>query len=180
MLIKLFDIPGIENYQVTEDGRVWSKGRYVRDNRGIRLVKGRWLSQREGKDGYLLVWITDINHKQLGYKVGVHVLVCLAFHGPKPFPKAQVRHFPDRNVQNNNHVNLSWCTSEENHEDMRKHGTVLFGSKNPAAKLRDDDIPIIKWLLELGYSSRSIGDIFGVSKRIVGLIDYDILWSYIK
>src|SRR5690349_6456701 len=39
-----------------------------------------------------------------------HLLVCEAFHGPKPFPEAQVRHL-DGNPANNNARNLKWGTS---------------------------------------------------------------------
>lgn len=43
----------------------------------------------------------------------VHQLVCEAFHGPKPFPKAVVIHL-DENALNNRADNLKWGTQKEN------------------------------------------------------------------
>ncbi len=43
----------------------------------------------------------------------VHRLVCLAFHGPKPFPEAVVIHI-DEDAHNNRADNLRWGTQKEN------------------------------------------------------------------
>lgn len=43
----------------------------------------------------------------------MHQLVCEAFHGPKPFPKAVVIHI-DENGLNNRPENLKWGTQKEN------------------------------------------------------------------
>jgi len=43
----------------------------------------------------------------------VHQMVCEAFHGPKPFPKAVVIHI-DENATNNRPENLRWGTQKEN------------------------------------------------------------------
>jgi hypothetical protein len=40
-------------------------------------------------------------------------LICEAFHGPKPFPKAVVMHIDD-DVQNNAEDNIKWGTQKEN------------------------------------------------------------------
>lgn len=43
----------------------------------------------------------------------MHQLVCEAFHGPKPFPRAVVIH-ADENALNNAPENLRWGTQKEN------------------------------------------------------------------
>jgi hypothetical protein len=43
----------------------------------------------------------------------VHRLICEAFHGPAPFPKAVVIHL-DENALNNRPENLKWGTQKEN------------------------------------------------------------------
>lgn len=43
----------------------------------------------------------------------IHRLVCEAFHGSPPFPKAVVIHL-DENGKNNNASNLKWGTQKEN------------------------------------------------------------------
>ena len=48
----------------------------------------------------------------------VHRLVCLAFHGPKPFLKSEVDH-KDRNRENNLEENLRWATATENSKNRR-------------------------------------------------------------
>jgi hypothetical protein len=57
----------------------------------------------------------------------VHILVCSAFHGPRPEGK-EVRHLDDYGL-NNRPSNLCWGTREENIDDIvrlgRKRGVVL-------------------------------------------------------
>lgn len=43
----------------------------------------------------------------------IHRLVCEAFHGPSPFPKAVVIHL-DEDALNNAAENLRWGTQKEN------------------------------------------------------------------
>lgn len=59
---------------------------------------------------------------------GVHILVCAAFHGPKPFAKAEVRHL-DGDGENNTPDNLRWGTHAENMRDITRHGRHANGSK---------------------------------------------------
>jgi hypothetical protein len=48
-----------------------------------------------------------------GHSYKVHQLVCEAFHGPAPFPRAVVMH-GDENPRNNRADNLRWGTQKEN------------------------------------------------------------------
>jgi hypothetical protein len=67
----------------------------------------------------------------------VHRLVCEAFHGPPPFPKAVVIHL-DEDATNNKPENLRWGTQKEN---LNMPGFVAYcksrtGEKSPVIKHR--------------------------------------------
>lgn len=88
---------------------------------------------RDASSGNLLYPETH-SGRYLRFKgVAVHKLVLLAFHGPKPFPKAQCRHL-DGNRMNNRETNLCWGTARENYNDKVAHGTA-FESENVRIKL---------------------------------------------
>lgn len=59
----------------------------------------------------------------------VHQLVCEAFHGPKPFPKAVVLH-RDEDGLNNREGNLRWGTQLEN---MNAPGFIAYCRSRRAA-----------------------------------------------
>jgi hypothetical protein len=173
----LYDIPNFSDYQITRDGRVWSKERYVVCHNGRKyLYKGRWLKQGFDKDGYLVV---AISNKEYVNCYAVHVLVCLAFHGPKPFPKAQVRHL-DGNTENLDPKNLCWGTHQENMEDRKLHGRTCKGSKIGLSKLDESSALIVKWLLDFKYCRKEIAELFGVSYYCICDIATERTWAHIS
>jgi hypothetical protein len=68
----------------------------------------------------------------------VNIVVCLAFHGPRP-PNAHAAH-RDGNSLNDNAGNLRWATATENAADKLKHGTHLCGERAPMSKLTEPDV----------------------------------------
>jgi hypothetical protein len=102
------EIPSAPDYEASSLGRIrsYKSGRPV-------ILKG-WLSGT----GYHYVTIRD----GVGRHRATHSLVCEAFHGPKPFPKAEVRHL-DGTRTNNDPENLCWGTASENRYDSVRHGT---------------------------------------------------------
>ena len=64
-----------------------------------------------------------------------HQLVCEAFHGPKPFPRAIVIHL-DENGLNNRPENLKWGTQKENLNMPRflEYCRARTGEDNPNVK----------------------------------------------
>jgi len=58
------------------------------------------------------VSIMSVSSRKLG-NIRVHIEVCSAFHGPKPFDRAVVIHI-DENSMNNKPENLKWGTQREN------------------------------------------------------------------
>ena len=113
-------LPGFSGYSVTPYGGVF--GRH-----------GRLLSTWTDKDGYKHVNVALGEGKDAPRRrLGIHVLVCLTFHGPKPTPKHQVRHL-DGSRDNNVPSNLCWGTQQENSDDRYIHGTIPYGPRKKRA-----------------------------------------------
>lgn len=106
------------DYEVSDFGRV----RRATDSPSANCKRGHILLLKKPSKHtpYLSVGLTFSGQRQRYFSV--HVLVCTAFHGPKPFPKAQVRHL-DGCHTHNHYQNLIWGSQKENSEDMLVHGT---------------------------------------------------------
>lgn len=123
-------------------GRVLQQPRYAPMKRGgyrIYTPVPRFgqvsRSKTDANHEFMIIMVYDRVKKQRPRKV--HQLVCEAFHGPKPFPKAVVIH-GDENSINNRPENLRWGTQKEN-MNMPKFKEYLCsrtGEKNPAVKGR--------------------------------------------
>jgi len=99
----------------TLEGEVWEQtsGRVTVSNLGrVRNTWGEIITGHAEKGGgYFRVWVN-------GNRKLVHVLVCEAFHGPRPSPKHTVDHI-DRNIHNNAASNLRWATGTEQIKNRR-------------------------------------------------------------
>lgn len=106
-------------YKVSDQGRVRSLSRVVNAKLGSkRLHRGMMLNPRLLNNGYEQVTLSNGKHRQY---MCVHVLVCAAFHGPKPTPQHGVRHL--NGMKTDNHAdNLVWGTPTENNRDTVSHG----------------------------------------------------------
>jgi len=89
------NIPGFPNHQINYNGQIRFK------NTG-RILKGHINSS-----GYIEVWLSH-NERRL-----VHRLMAETFLGPAPYENAQVNHI-DCDRQNNNVLNLEWCSPRDN------------------------------------------------------------------
>lgn len=96
----------------------------------------RWSVNSDGNaylDGHLAK--TFLDHGRVmchsGYRgSGYHaqpraILVCTAWHGPKPFPSAEVRHLNDIH-DDDRPFNLAWGTHQQNIQDAVRNGTHNF------------------------------------------------------
>lgn len=98
--------PSLPEYQVSSWGRVM-RAPYVATmpKGGTRVYGGlQWFGVDAGK-------CMQFTFKRKNYKV--HRLVCEAFNGPEPFPRAVVMHL-DEDYRNNRASNLQWGTQKEN------------------------------------------------------------------
>lgn len=107
-------VAGFPDYQVSSVGRVVS----------YKRQRPRELAGVVGTSGYQKVTLAGDREKSTKH---IHVLVCEAFHGPRP-EGMWVRHL-DGNKGNNAAANLAWGTPAENAADTRKHGTHMNGRK---------------------------------------------------
>jgi hypothetical protein len=121
-------IPSLPDYLASSDGRIMRVpfvGEMPKGGRrayGGEPIVGQW-------DGTRYI----ISHKGRSHKV--HRLVCEAFHGPAPFPRAVVMHV-DENSRNNRPQNLKWGTQKEN---LNAPGFIAYcrsrtGEANPRNK----------------------------------------------
>lgn len=148
------DIPGYEGrYMVSDLGRV----------RGRRV---NFLQQMLDRDGYLKVTLTGAKSKQS--RLSVHLLVLVAFVGPKP-PSLVSRHL--NNIRSDNRLsNLLYGTGEKNFADRYDHGTWPAGEKNGNAKLSVDDVAYIKAQSRARGMRTKLAKQFGVTRTQIAYI----------
>ena len=106
-------------YEVSDLGRVRSLPRW-------RVPQARILKPIHFNNNRAYHCVTLCVHGR-EHRRQVHVLVALAFLGPKP-EGMEVRHL-DGNPHNCSAGNLTWGTRSENMRDMVRHGTNLNAAK---------------------------------------------------
>ena len=128
------DVVGYEGrYRVSSHGRVESLSRVSKERRwGSRVIHGKILSTFDRGNGYQCVRLCRDGDAET---VGVHQIVCEAFHGPRPDGHC-VAH-SDGTRDNNTYTNLRWATYSENCMDRHRHGTAPVGEQNNASKLTE-------------------------------------------
>lgn len=170
------DVPGWERYyQVSSEGRL---------RRLPRRVKSRWPSGRWHSGG--IIGIPSRGYRDVKLtadgrvsRKNLHVLVCEAFHGPKPFAGAEVCH-GDGDRENNRPDNLRWGSAAENAADRALHGSNLDGEKHPGSKLTASDICRIRDCYEPGYGNLTkIAREYGVSATLILNIVRRKTWKHI-
>lgn len=157
-------------YSVSNLGRVRREG----GTYGAR--KSRILRQPRNRYGYPQAGLS--RNCRTSTKT-VHRLVALAFLGKPPSPeKNNVNHL-DHDRTNNRLENLEWCSPKENTQHCLKAGRHIRGMRQKDAKLIDDDIPIIRYLLERGCVLEDIARCFSVSVTGIHRIKTGQLWKHI-
>lgn len=162
------EIPGFPNHEASSLGRI----RRVTDGKGRAKANGI-LRQRLRPSGYAVVSLSAT-------KVFVHRLVCMAFHGPAPFPGAQVSH-EDGDQQNNTAANLIWRTPTENNALKKEHGTHMEGSSCPGAKINETQALIIRSAYRLKMATQQeLADFYQVNRATVGDIIKRRTWRHVE
>lgn len=125
--------------------------------------------------GYIHVGYKDKQGRRK--TAALHVLICEAFHGPRPAGMV-VRHRNGDN-QDNRPENLRWGTPAENYADRDEHGKLPRGEQQHAAKLTDEKVKEIRSLLVQGERLRDIADRFGVAATTVADIAQRRTWMHV-
>lgn len=99
----------------------------------------------------------------------IHVLMLLAFRGPRPTPRHQSAH-GDGNRYNNRIENLRWATSKENTADKALHGTI-------SPKLRIETVIEMRNMRAAGVAPAEIAIKFRQPIRAVQKAIYFKTWK---
>ena len=173
------DVPGMFGYRVGDDGSVWTcltqKGL---DRKGPGGNSRKWIvgdewvrkATKQLPKGYLLV---NLSRRMLT----VHQLVLGAFVGPRP-PGCEARHL-NGDPTDNRLCNLQWGTRAENYADRLAHGTHAKGTRNPCAKLTDDDVRDIRAALLIKTKQRDLAKKYGVSQSAISVIGSRQSWGHV-
>lgn len=164
-------IPGYEGlYQVSSLGRVASvPGRRRRE----RLV----FSPEITGAGYRRATLCRDGARS---RASIHVLVLLAFAGPRP-PGAVCRHL-DGDRKNNQLANLRWGTQEENCADRARHGRTprSAGIANGAAKLTAASVREIRQRYAAGELQAGLAAEYGVVQSRISAIVRRASWRHVQ
>lgn len=161
-------LPWCPRYKIGSDGSIIGPSG--------RKLKPAWLPPL----GYRLVLIYAGKGKRGRVTRSVHLLVCEAFHGPKPTPKHEVAHW-DGDPGNNVPANLRWATRAENMADKIRHGRVsrTSGEIDGMSKLKTADVIEIRRRAAAGESQRVLAREFGVKQPTISNIFTRTTWGHL-
>lgn len=165
-------VPGFPAYRIYRDGNLETRWRSGMFYSGFE-VEDQWRTPKLSRHerGYLNVSLRDGHGGKR--RTHIHVLVAEVFIGPKPFPKAVVRHLD--NDPTNNHVsNLAWGTYKDNEDDKIAHGT--WNTRNGGARLTPEQVQDVRLRCEAGHRHQDIANDFGVSRPTVTRIANHTTW----
>ena len=148
-------------YYISEDGSVY---------RG-----GQKLNPPKYSNGYLVQKIY-VNGQYKRYLV--HRLVAMTYL-PNPENKKFVNHINGQK-EDNRLVNLEWVTSQENHTHAKLNGLKAKGETHGFSKLTNDNVILIKNMLNDKIPQRKIGKIFGVCQASIRDINNNITWGHVN
>lgn len=98
--------------------------------------KNKLLKEQKDKDGYFQV---NLFENKVSKTIKIHKLVALHFIN-NPEDKPQINHI-DGNKQNNNYLNLEWCTTQENtFHAINNNLADAKGEKHGGSKLIPENI----------------------------------------
>lgn len=164
-------VRGFEGYyEVSDQGRV----KRVVGGPGTRV--GTTLKQWTAKSGYCYAELTK-NGKPQKYRV--HRLVLRAFKRPMRAEQTDTRHL-NGIPYDNRLCNLEFGTTAENYADRVLHGTILYGARNPCAKLTEIQVREIRArCITEKITHRELARQYGVSRSLINKIVRREIWNHL-
>lgn len=155
MIIKKDNIPFLEDYFISKNGRLWS-----RYDKSGHITKDSWhrVKYNTSKQGYKFI-------QRRGKIHYIHRLVAMVYI-PNPENKAYVCH-KDNNPCNNHIDNLYWGTPSENTQQCIRDGRGYIGDKNPRAKVKNIDREIIRRKFTLGSTINELTKEYNLSRSAI-------------
>jgi hypothetical protein len=162
---KDLELPNYGMIKVSNTGKVYS------------YKAKKELYQRRNSDGYLCIRIKQIDHTCKEYKI--HRLVGMAFI-PNPDNKPEINH-KDGSRDKNYADNLEWSTHAENVKYKYTIGNDSnVGTKNPNAKLNEDDVREIRRLYNEGMSAYKIAKQYKRGWQTINHVIKGSTWSNVQ
>jgi len=158
-------IPDFEEYQASNTGRI-----KITANSATR--KERMLKPLIQNRGYYRVALWKDNKAKF---MSVHRVIAKLFI-PNLENKAQVNHI-DGDKSNNHFANLEWCTARENMDHAVINRISACGERNGKAKLKANDIPLIRERLNNREPVKDIANTYSVSIHTIYDIKYNKTWQ---
>lgn len=172
--VKINKIPETNSiYWAGSDGHIYM---YSESKTNSKMPNPFRLSEAIGKSGYRFV---SVKINGIRKSRNVHVLICSAFHGKKPFDMAIVRHL-NGNKLDNSPNNLSWGTYKDNEADKRRHGRTAAGEKQGIAKLNDEAVRILRSSIPYGlWNYIDAAKVFNVDKSVIRNAVVGKTWKHV-
>jgi hypothetical protein len=165
------------NTLVRSDGVVFSRARNWGQTVGRLRERKPTLCKATG---YLRICLSFCGQRKY---IMLHRLVAMVFIGPPPFHGAEVRHKDGtgmRGLTGNNAVeNLGWSTAQQNADDKREHGTVLFGAKHGRARITEEVALEIIGCIKAGHGNTDIASWMGTTYDTVSKIRAGKSWKHL-
>lgn len=163
-------------YEVSNFGRVRSLARFVARGTNHLTITGRLLSPAPNID----TKYHEVRLSKDGRSVmrKVSILVCEAFHGPRPFGKHAAHR--NGNRSDDRTENVQWLTPRENAADKVLHGTQTFGEDHHNAVMTERQVHETRRLRRLGMTYQAIADRLSVTFEMVRCVIVGRSWSHLK
>jgi len=134
---------------------------------------GKILRLFAGVGGYLRFTTYESGRWQ---QVSVHVKVCEAFHGPRPFGHHAAH---SNGVRTDNRAsNLSWKTASDNEADKLEHGVRARGETHGMRKLTENQVREIR--ADAHLSRRVLAQRYGVAVRTIESVIRREHWRHVQ
>ena len=162
-------------YEVSYKGELRSVDRRVTYSNGSeRIVHGQPKKIHHDRYGYARASLCRPGHSVTAQ---MHVLVCEAFHGPRPSPEAEVCHAND-NRSDNRAENLSWGTRQSNAAEMAERNRVK-GEKHPRAQITAFQAFMIQTTPHTRGNGPALAKALGVSLAVIHGIWIGRNWAWL-